>query len=462
MDTMLSSATDRGHLINIEEDYSSTCDEKIPAAKKMAADGHVQDAINALLALEKQTRTGADMHSTSRVLVAIVQVCHEAGDHQLLNESIITLTKRRSQLKQSVAKMVQEACTYVDQTTDKEKKLKLIDTLRTVTEGKIYVEIERAHLTHKLAMIKEADGDVVGAANIMQEMQVETYGSMEKTEKVTLILEQMRLCLLKKDYIRTQIIAKKINVKFFEGADTHELKMKYYRAMIELDQNIGTNLAICKHYMAIYNTPTVQEDEARKTMALRHVVLYLVLATYDNEQSDLTHRVLLDKTLELIPIYKSFVELFTNAELIRWAALVEVYEAPLRRGTPDQLATDVFSDSEAGRARWEQLKKRCVEHNIDVMSRYYRRVSLARMAQLLELTEAETEEFLSQMVVSGKVQAKTDRLEGIVSFIKTKDPTDILTEWSNGISSLMMLVTKTTHLINKEEMVHKHLLPSAD
>jgi len=156
------------------------------------------------------------------------------------------------------------------------------------------------------------------------------------------------------------------------------------------------------------------------------------------------------------------VELFTNAELIRWAALVEVYEAPLRRGTPDQLATDVFSDTEAGRARWEQLKKRCVEHNIDVMSRYYRRVSLARMAQLLELTEAETEEFLSQMVVSGKVQAKTDRLEGIVSFIKTKDPTDILTEWSNGISSLMMLVTKTTHLINKEEMVHKHLLPSAD
>ena len=45
---------------------------------------------------------------------------------------------------------------------------------------------------------------------------------------------------------------------------------------------------------------------------------------------------------------------------------------------------------------------------------------------------------------------------------QTKDPTDILTEWSSGISSLMMLVTKTTHLINKEEMVHKHLLPSAD
>ena len=55
------------------------------------------------------------------------------------------------------------------------------------------------------------------AANILQELQVETYGSMEKREKVEYILEQMRLCLAKKDYIRTQIISKKISVKFFES-----------------------------------------------------------------------------------------------------------------------------------------------------------------------------------------------------------------------------------------------------
>ena len=40
---------------------------------------------------------------------------------------------------------------------------------------------------------------------------------MEKREKVEYILEQMRLCLAKKDYIRTQIISKKISVKFFES-----------------------------------------------------------------------------------------------------------------------------------------------------------------------------------------------------------------------------------------------------
>ena len=46
-------------------------------------------------------------------------------------------------------------------------------------------------------------------------LQVETFGSMEKDEKVQFILEQMRLCLATKDFIKTQIISKKISTKFF-------------------------------------------------------------------------------------------------------------------------------------------------------------------------------------------------------------------------------------------------------
>ena len=124
--------------------------------------------------------------------------------------------------------------------------LKLIDTLRTVTAGKIYVENERARLTHRLAMIHEKvscvidwsidrnpsicqDDNVAEAAKIMQELQVETYGSMERQEKVELILEQMRLCLAIKDFIRTQIISKKISTRFFEDEKNAELKLKFYR-----------------------------------------------------------------------------------------------------------------------------------------------------------------------------------------------------------------------------------------
>lgn len=115
--------------------------------------------------------------------------------------------------------MVQEACTYVAQIDDMEQKLKLIDTLRTVTAGKIYVEIERARLTRILAQYKESKGEIEVAANILQELQVETYGSMEKREKIEFLLEQMRICILIGDFIRTQIISRKISIRAFESEE---------------------------------------------------------------------------------------------------------------------------------------------------------------------------------------------------------------------------------------------------
>jgi 26S proteasome regulatory subunit N5 len=132
--------------------------------------------------------------------------------------------------------MVQAACRYLEEAPDKETTLSLIDTLRTITAGKIHVEIERARLTKKLADMKEAEGDIEGAADIMQELQVETYGSMGKRERVEFILEQMRLCLAKKDTVRAQIISKKISTRFFTDEDTHDLKLKYYDLMLQMAQ----------------------------------------------------------------------------------------------------------------------------------------------------------------------------------------------------------------------------------
>lgn len=49
--------TDSGRILKMEVDYSSTCDDKIPECQKLAKDGKIQDALDTLLALEKQTRT---------------------------------------------------------------------------------------------------------------------------------------------------------------------------------------------------------------------------------------------------------------------------------------------------------------------------------------------------------------------------------------------------------------------
>ncbi len=48
-------------------------------------------------------------------------------------------------------------------------------TLRAVTDGKIHVELERARLTRQLAKIRESEGKVAEAADLMSEVQVPLF-----------------------------------------------------------------------------------------------------------------------------------------------------------------------------------------------------------------------------------------------------------------------------------------------
>lgn len=65
-------------------------------------------------------------------------------------------------------------------------------------------------------------------------------------------------------------------------------------------------------------------------------------------------------------------------------------------------------------------------------------------------------------MVSGTVTARMDRLEGLVNFGTTPEHSQLLNTWADSLHHLMALVNKTTHLINKEEMVHKHLLAASE
>jgi 26S proteasome regulatory subunit N5 len=60
----------------------------------------VQDAIDALLAIERTARLGGDIPGTTEVCVAIVKICYESGQWALLNDNLQLLAKRRAQLKQ--------------------------------------------------------------------------------------------------------------------------------------------------------------------------------------------------------------------------------------------------------------------------------------------------------------------------------------------------------------------------
>lgn len=126
-----------GSIIKAEKDFSKEVDGAIPEAEGTAQSGQVQPSIDKLTALEKQTRQASDLPSTSRLLVAIVTICKDAGDWNLLNEQVLLLSKKHGQLKQAITKMVQVVMGFIDDTPSLEVKMSVIETLRTVTEGKV-------------------------------------------------------------------------------------------------------------------------------------------------------------------------------------------------------------------------------------------------------------------------------------------------------------------------------------
>jgi 26S proteasome regulatory subunit N5 len=70
-------------------------------------------------------------------LIAIVTISKNSGDWNLLNDQVLLLSKKHAQLKQATTKMVQAVMGFLDETPNIDVKLTVIETLRTVTEGKV-------------------------------------------------------------------------------------------------------------------------------------------------------------------------------------------------------------------------------------------------------------------------------------------------------------------------------------
>ena len=79
----------------------------------------------------------SDLPTTSRLLITIVTLSKNSGDWGLLNEQVLLLSKKQAQLKQAITRMVQVVMGFLEETPNLDVKLSVIQTLRTVTEGKV-------------------------------------------------------------------------------------------------------------------------------------------------------------------------------------------------------------------------------------------------------------------------------------------------------------------------------------
>ena len=160
----------------------------------------------------------------------------------------------------------------------------------------------------------------------------------------------------------------------------------------------------------------------------------------------------------MVTVESRLVKLFTIPELMRWPMVAEQFG-------PHLCNTDVF-DSKPGQSaedqpyrRWQDFRKRVIEHNVRVVAKYYTRIHTGRLTELLDLTEEETEKYISDLVTSKTIYAKIDRPARLINFAQPRDADDVLYEWSSDMKSLLNHLERIDHLITKEEMMAR-ILPT--
>lgn len=72
---------------------------------------------------------------------------------------------------------------------------------------------------------------------------------------------------------------------------------------------------------------------------------------------------------------------------------------------------------------------------------------MQRLTQLLDLSEKETETYLSHLVTDGTIYARINRPARVINFCKPKDADEVLNTWSADIKTLLSLIDKVDHLL---------------
>ena len=148
-------------------------------------------------------------------------------------------------------------------------------------------------------------------------------------EKVDFILYQMKLVLGRRDFVRCQILSRKISKKHLNEKGLDLQKIQYYRFMVQYYVHEKQTLESAKAYQIIYDTYASKPDELDPTgneraASFKNFVCYLLLTQYSNEKVDLLNivnakyaRELDSQTNEILARY---LRRFLTAELLPFNA----------------------------------------------------------------------------------------------------------------------------------------------
>ena len=414
---------------------------------------------------EKVARLEGEFEKNKSICVKIFSILQKRNDFQNFLKIFEYLTQRRNQSRESIIYMVKNCLNEILPNLKNPKdSTDLLQTIIKVTEGKIFVEYEYSQAIRKMTEIYLMNNKIVEAAKLIQDVQIEAFGSLENDYKVDYILFQMQVLLEKGDYVRTLIVSNKIKRNHLDDDGFELLKIRFFRLMIEYFMHEKKYIDVSKSYKTLYdfvksiNDKLIDIEKNNKEIKPKIIENYLKI----NKENDL--KKLFENYVLFLSICPPELETknMLNELIIKYKKELDKDENILyiveKRLSDDIILIDnnlfnKYKDYEIFKKNPELIKlfrKHWIQHDLSLFEKFFAKIHIKRINDMTFVPVDEIEKEIADMVVNNYIYAKINRIEKIVNFRKKTDYHDVLDNFNYDMDNMLKKIEETCHLINKE------------
>ena len=414
---------------------------------------------------EKVTRLENEYEKNRNICKQILSIISKRNDFPNYLRLFEYLTQRRNQSRESIISMVKNTLNDVlPHLKDNKDSSDLLKTIIKVTEGKIFVEYEYSQAIRRMTEIHLMNNQIDEAAKLIQDVQIEAFGSLENKYKVDYILFQMQVLLEKGDYIRSLMISNKIKRNHLDDEGFELLKIRFFQLMIQYFFHEKKYIEVSKCYKTLYDfVKSIDEklnDVEKKSKEIKPEILdnYIKVKKENDLQKLFESWVLF---LSLCPPELETKNML-NELLLKYKKQLD-YDKNILYIVEERLSDDIilidntlfdkYKDFEIFKQHQDLIKlfrKYWIQHDLSLFEKFFGKIHIERICEMTLVPMEEIEDELADMVVNNYIFAKINRIEKMVNFRKRKDYHDELDNFNYDMDSMLKKIEDTCHLINKE------------
>lgn len=426
-----------------------------------------------LIEKEKRSRLDNDIPTSANTCVDIIRLVWNKYGVENVGPIFLSLSKKRNQSKRSHTDMLKVIFEEIYLSINSEdEKISLLKAIIEITEGKIYVEFEFSNAVKKLTEILLAKSQIDEAAKLIQDIQIETFGSLDKKYKVEYILFQIQVLLAKRDFVRTLIVSNKVVRKNLNEEGLEYQKLEYFLLMTKFYNHEEKYYELSLCFKELYDfsvdiekklNALISEGKSDSERATKYKSILSSISSYEYFEKYVLFLNICPPKPEIINQLKAlrekYVKELDSSILLGNLIKIKLGEdiTKVNKALLDNYARlATFQDNDEyfnnGKLNLKLFRKYFIQHNILIMSKFFSQIYLQRISELLEIPKDEAELEICDMVTNDNLYSRINRIKQIATFRKKQNFDDKLNNLDFDLSKMLDTLESTCHLIHKENL----------